>query len=224
MKKQILLLFLFLSGLTYGQTPEFTAPDYELIEKNVNTEKSPLNFDALFERYAKADTTMTLQEKRHLYYGYSFQEEYSPYSNSPAEKKLRELLQKENADKSDLEKIITYTDTILAQYPFSLRMKEYRMYSFNELGKPLELEKEKAQASIIIDAILSTGDGTTEETCFYVITTENEYEIINLLGFSFGGSQSLIGGRYDYLTVAENPYELEGFYFDITRSLHSLKF
>ncbi len=167
---------------------------------------------------------MTLEERRHLYYGYSFQKEYSPYSRADEEKKLRELLQKENADKKDLEKIIEYTDAILKLYPFSLRIKEYRIYSFRELGKNAEAEKESLQATIIIDAMLSTGNGVEKETCFYVINTLNEYEILNLLGFDFGGKQSLIDGQYDYLTLAENPYQLEGFYFDVSRCLQSLKF
>lgn len=225
MKKHITTLLLFLFCIfSYAQTQDFTPPDYTVIEKNVKNKKSALYFDTLFERYARADSTMTLEEKRHLYYGYSFQKEYAPYSRAEEESKLHELLQKENADKKDLEKIIEYTDAILKQYPFSLRMKEYRIYSFRVLEKPEEIEKETIQANIIIDAMLSTGDGTSEETCFYVINTINEYEILNLLGFDFGGSQSLVEGRYDYLTLAENPYQLEGFYFDVSRCLQSLKF
>ncbi len=225
MKKHFtLLLLLILCTCAYAQTQEFTAPDYTAIEKNVKNKKSTLYFDTLFERYTHADSTMTLEEKRHLYYGYSFQKEYAPYSRAEEQDKLRELLQKENADKKDLEKMIEYTDAILKKYPFSLRIKEYRIYSFRELGKTEEVEKENIQANIIIDAMLSSGDGTTKETCFYVINTLNEYELLNLLGFDFGGSQSLIDGGYDYLTLAENPYQLEGFYFDVSRCLESLKF
>lgn len=225
MKKHItLLLLLIFCTYAYAQTHDFIAPDYTAIEKNVKDKKSPLYFDMLFERYNRADSTMTLKEKRHLYYGYSFQDEYSPYARTEEESKLRELLQKENADKKDLEKIIEYTDAILKQYPFSLRVMEYRIYSFQELGKTEEVEKEKIKANIIIDAMLSSGDGTKKETCFYVINTLNEYELLNLLGFDFGGSQSLIDDRYDYLTLAENPYLLEGFYFDVSRCLESLKF
>ncbi|AXG75078.1 DUF4919 domain-containing protein [Flavobacterium arcticum] len=218
-----LLLFTFCTCI-YAQTQEFFPPDYSKIEKNVKDKKSTLYFDTLFNRYTQADSTMTLEEKRHLYYGYSFQDEYSPYGRAEEENKLRELLQKENADKKDLEKIIEYTDAILKQYPFSIRMKEYRIYSFRELGKIAEVEKENIQAEIIIDAILSSGDGTKKETCFYVINTSNEYELLNLLGFDFGGKQSLIDGGYDYLTLAKNSYQLEGFYFDVSRCLESLKF
>ncbi|KAF2518436.1 DUF4919 domain-containing protein [Flavobacterium salilacus subsp. salilacus] len=224
MKKYATLLTLMFCAFVYAQNHEFTAPDYAVIEKNVKDKKSAFYFDKLFERYNRADSTMTLEERRHLYYGYSFQEEYAPYGRAEEQNKLQEILQKEKAEKEDFEKIIEYTDDILKQYPFSLRIKEYRIYSFRELDKDAEAEKESVQATIIIDAILSSGDGTEKETCFYVINTLNEYEILNLLGFDFGGKQSLIDGEYDYLTLAENPYQLEGFYFNVSRCLESFKF
>ncbi|OIQ20112.1 MAG: hypothetical protein BM557_05420 [Flavobacterium sp. MedPE-SWcel] len=224
MKNATLFFLLLFITQSYSQIDDFKAPNYVLIEKNVNNKSTSLHFDNLFERYNEADSTMTIEEKRHLYYGYSFREEYSPYSRSESEKKLRKLLQKESASEKDFLKIIEYTDDILKQYPFSLRIKEYRIYSFQELGKKAEIDKENIQASIIIDAILSSGNGTEKETCFYVINTINEYELLNLLGFEFGGKQALIDNKYDYLSLAENPYQLEGFYFNISRSLQALKF
>ena len=137
--KYITLLFLsiFITQ-SYCQTDDFEAPNYTLIEKNVNNKNTPLHFDKLFERYNQADSTMTIKEKRHLYYGYSFREEYSPYGRSDSEQKLRELLQKENSTQDDLLMVIKYTDDILEQYPVSLRMKEYRIYCFQELRRTAE--------------------------------------------------------------------------------------
>jgi hypothetical protein len=217
-----LIIFAFMSS--YSQTEEFTAPDYKVIEKNVSDKNSALYFNTLFDRYTKSDSTLTLEERRHLYYGYSFQDDYSPYARSESEKKLREVLQKENGTEDDLKKIIEYTDDMLKTYPFSIRVKEYRIYSFRELGMIADAEKESIQAEIIIDAILSTGNGTDKESSFYVINTMNEYEILSILGFEFGGSQTLVDGRYDYLALADNPYQIKGFYFDVSRSLESMKF
>jgi hypothetical protein len=215
-------LLIFSTG-AFSQTEEFSKPDYTQIEKNVGDKKSPLYFDTLFERYKKADSTMTIEEKRHLYYGYSYQENYSPYSISDSQEDLNKILQKQDSDKKTFEKLIKVSAKVLEDFPFSIRIKEYRIYAYKQLGKYKEARAEEIQASIIIDAILSTGDGTSQENSFFVINTTNEYEILDIMGFRFGGEQELIEHKYDYLTLAENSYNIKGFYFDVTRLFESFK-
>lgn len=221
MKPLFSFFFLLFTAGAFCQTEEFSKPDFKLIEKNVSDKKSPLYYNTLFERYKKADSTMTIEEKRHLYYGYSFQKDYSPYSISDSQEDLNRVLQKQEADKKTFEKLIKVSDKVLKDFPFSIRIKEYRIYAFKQLGKYKEARAEETQASIIIDAILSTGDGITQENSFYVINTTNEYEILDILGFRFGGEQQLIEHKYDYLTLAENSYQYKGFYFDVTRLFES---
>lgn len=217
------LLFLLVTTVSFSQTEEFSKPDYKQIEKNTGDKKSPLYFDTLFERYKKADSTMTIEEKRHLYYGYSFQKNYSPYGISESQEDLNALLQTQATDKKTFEKLIKVSDKVLKDFPFSIRIKEFRIYAFKQLGKYKESRAEEMQASIIIDAILSTGDGSTQENSFFVINTTNEYEILDILGFRFGGEQELIEHKYDYLTLAENSYDIKGFYFDVSRLFESFK-
>lgn len=223
MKKHLLLFSLLFCAVAFSQTEEFSKPDYSQIEKNVGDKKSPLYFDTLMQRYQKADSTMTIEEKRHLYYGYSFQEAYSPYSISDSQEDLNKILEKRETDKKAFEKLIKVSGKVLEDFPFSIRIKEFRMYAFKQLGKYKEAKAEEVQASIIIDAILSTGDGATQENSFFVINTSNEYEILDILGFRFGGEQQLIEHKYDYLTLAENSYNIKGFYFDVTRLFESFK-
>lgn len=226
MKTKLFILIVFITISGYAQTENYTPPDYKLIEKNSKDKNSQLNFELLFERYKNADSTMTIEDKRHLYYGYSFTDDYSPYGTAATEARqnLNILLQKKEADKSDLRKIIEYTDELLNDFPFSIKLKDIRIYCFRELGMAEEAEKEDFQTNVIIDAILSTGNGVEKETCMYVINVTNEYELISIFGFSYGGEQSLIEGRYDYLAIEENPYEIKGLYFDVSRSLNALKF
>lgn len=221
MKKNFIILLLISVCIASAQSEEVTAPDYSSIEKKVSNNKSSLYFKTLFERYNNADTTMTIIEKRHLYYGYSFQEDYAPYSSTKDEKMLFEILKQDNLDNASLDSVIMYTGAMLKKYPFSLRTKQYRVFAFSELNDNKQVKKEMQQAKIIIDAILSTGDGS-EQLPFYVIKPSDEYDIIRLLGFEFGGEQLLTDESLDYLTLKENPYQLEGFYFEISRSLESI--
>lgn len=226
MKNIYFIFTLLFTVIGYAQTENYTPPNYELIKKNSTDKNSKLNFEVLYERYTNADSTMTIEDKRYLYYGYSFTDYYSPYGTGSTEvrQKLNELLQKKEGDKNDLKKVIEYTDELLSDFPFSIRLKNIRIYCFRELDMIEEAKKEEFQANAIIDALLSTGNGVDKETCIYVINVTNEYDLIGVFGFSYGGEQSLIDGRYDYLTIDENPYEIEGLYFDVSRSLNGLKF
>lgn len=216
------MLLLMATMGSMAQTPETTKPDYSSIEKKIKDKDSPFFFKKLFDRYNAADSTLTLEERRHLYYGYSFTDKYNPYAESDSRKELNALLQKDNLTNAEMQKVISLAGKALEVYPFHIRMLEYRQYFFNKLGNDADAIKESTHIEMILDAILSTGDGATPEKAFYVINVGNEYELLGILGFEFGGEQSLVEGRYDYLKLAKNSYNLKGFYFDVSRSLDLL--
>ena len=68
MKKLILVFFFFLTSLSYSQDWNFEKPNYNKIEKNIKIKNSNLFYESLLDRFQNADSTMTLEEKRHLYY------------------------------------------------------------------------------------------------------------------------------------------------------------
>lgn len=221
MKKIILITFILIGHLTYSQDWDFEKPDYKKIEKNIQMEKSNLFYKTLMNRFQQADSTMTLEEKRHLYYGYIFDENYSPYSRSSYRDSLRVVVQKEEIDSLDLKKIIDFTNEMLLKNPFDLNAINYQLYSLEQLGNNESFEKRMIQLRIIVDALMSSGNGKSKKEAFYVIYTSHEYDLLNILGFQFGGSQSLIE-HYDYLTITENEAKLEGLYFDVSPCLNSM--
>ena len=172
-------------------------------------------------RYINADTSMSLEEKRHLYYGFTFEENYSPYGNSVYNDSLRPLLQIETHNYEELEKIKELTDLIIDENPFDLRALNYQLYACDKLADSESFNKRIIQVNILVDVMLSSGDGISKKTAFYVINTSHEYDLISILGFSFGGSQSLIE-HYDYLSIAENEAGIEGLYFDVSPCLNHL--
>lgn len=224
MKKIYYLLALFTVFTAGAQSPDTTAPDYASIEQNINNSNSPYFYPKLFEKYAKADPEMTLEEKRHLYYGYALTADYAPFSRPQEEKDLYELLMQNNPGKKEYEKVLEYTAVLLENYPYSLRIKDYRIFCLKELGRFKEAENEMAQKEIIIDAVLSSGDGTTMQTSLHVINPVNEYEFIDLIGYEYAGQEQLIGNQYDFLVVNENSYNLKGMYFDVTPCIKALEF
>ena len=221
MKPILIISFLLFSVSSFSQDWKFESPSYDQIEKNIKTKKSNLFYDTLMNRFQRVDSTMTLDEKRHLYYGYSFNEKYSPYSRSDFNDSLKIILQKESHDKIDLDRIIKFGDSILVSNPFDLSTINYQLYALEQNENKEGFGNKFIQLTIIIDAIISSGNGKNKKDAFYVIYTSNEYNLISILGFEFGGTQSLIE-HYDYLTIAENDAGIEGLYFDVSPCLNSM--
>lgn len=224
MKKIYYILALFLVVKAGAQSSDTTAPDYVSIENNITNEKSPFHYPKLLERYNRADASMTTEEKRHLYYGYALTDNYAPFSRTKEEKELYELLVQKNPGKAEYEKVLEYTAVIQKNYPFSLRIKDYRIYCLKELGRSQEAANEMEQREIIIDAVLSSGDGKTKDSSLHIINPVNEYEFIELMGFEYAGKEFLIENKYDYLALNENSYDLGGMFFDVTPCLQALDF
>ena len=74
----------------------------------------------------------------------------------------------------------------------------------------------------LIAAIMETGDGLTVETAIHVNKVPDEYFILNIIGFEYGGEQTLVY-PCDYLSVEKNEYEVEGLYFNVQQHFKSLE-
>lgn len=221
-KIYFLLLLLLFSGISFSQEATFEKPNYTLIKKNISDKKSEFYYPKLLARYELSDTTMTLQQKRHLYYGYTFQPKYNPYGRSESTEKLLEIINKEVLSENDYVEIIRLSNQSLKDNPLDIRSLNYKLYSLEQQKKIDDLKKNLVKLEILVDALVSAGDGVSKETAFYVIETSHEYDLLGMFGFKFGGSQSLVE-HYDYLTVAKNEQNIKGLYFDITPCLDFLK-
>lgn len=227
MKKIALLIisvFYLLNSFSQEQEAKLEAPNYKEISKQIKNKKSKFYYPNLMNRYLNGDTHFDLDEKRHLYYGYSFQDSYSPYGSSDYSDSLKIVFNKDTLVETDYNDIIRFSSMILDENPFhliALRNLSFSYYKLNTNPKLKELYSYKSE--LIYDAIFSSGDGISEKTAFYVINISDEYRILNILDFEFGGQQQLLKSRYDYLKVQENEAGIDGLYFEISRSLSHMK-
>ena len=67
-------------------------PDNDQILKDVLNGMSPYYYPVLFMRYMEGDTTLTLEDYRHLYYGYAWQPEYEPFDKPQVKEDLLRLV------------------------------------------------------------------------------------------------------------------------------------
>lgn len=217
------LIVLFSCSHLFGQNLKLEKPNYSKIEKAIKKDQSELYYPKLMQRFLDSDTNMSLEEKRHLYYGFSFQPGYAPYGHSDYEDSLNSFLQKGSPNEQEYEKMIRFADSALLYNPFNNRVINAQLVAYEKLGNSDSFDKKLNQMRIIFDALFSSGDGRSKKTAFYVIYTSHEYDLLNVLDFEFGGEQGLIE-HYDYLKVAPNSYGIEGLYFDVSPCLNSLKF
>lgn len=222
MKSYLIIILLVISQVVFSQENSTEKPNYKKIGKAVSSKSSKLSYPSLMKRYLNSDSTLSLDQKRHLYYGYTFQPSYDPYGFSAFNDSIRSILNKEVMDTADYHLVNIYADSLLAHNPFDVKALNNKLLVYDFLKDENGFMKIIIKMNIIFDAILSSGDGMEPETSIYVIETHHEYEVLNLLGFKFGGQQSLIG-TCDYLTVRQNQYRIEGFYFDVSPCLEHLR-
>ena len=217
MKKSIFLFALALfAATTFAQEQEdFTAPNYKAIEKEVSNSASNYYYPHLFERYKMGDSTLTLDEKRHLYYGYVFQPEYAATEISTSNQIISELLTKQVFTNDDYNSILQHADTLLTEDPFNLRAINAKLFVHAQLNNVEAYKKNAFKRRVIQDAIISSGDGMSTKTPFYVIKVAHEYDILSFLGYRFGGTHKIVK-KCNYLTVDQNRYGVEKVYFEIS--------
>lgn len=199
----------------------FMVPDYTLIKQNIENEQSDFHYTKLWDKYERGDTLMTLDEKHHLYYGYVFNESYSPYAMSPFSEEIKMLLNKEAPTTEEWERLVSLLQSSLIQQPFNCRHLYYQAVAFDALSKPHESEASIGKIRCILDALTSSGDGLLKETAIHVIDVSNEYDYLFMNKFLMR-SQSLVGGGFDVLTLEPNMVGIEELWFNVNQSLNFL--
>jgi len=218
-----LFLFAFLALGANANAENFKKPDYKKIKKEIQNPKSEYYYPVLYDRYVKSDTTLTILDYRALYYGFIFDAKYSPYGRSDYADSLNLIYDKDSLTIMDYQEIVRFENKVLEDYPFNLRDVYGLANAYYQLGDTAAMELAGFRLNMLAETILSTGNGKTEKTAWHVIAVGHEYDILSYYGFLFGGQQSLTTGGCDYLELAPNEYEIEGFYFDVNVLLNKQK-
>ena len=199
----------------------FAKPDYEQIKLNIENNQSGFYYSKLWDRFQQGDSTMTLEEKRHLYYGYVFHKNYSPYISVYDAKQINGILDKETPTEKEWETLVSLLNISLSVEPFNCRYLYYQSIAFDALNKSVDADKNITKIRSIADALTSTGDGLYRETAIHVITIPNEYDYLFLNNLSMK-SQALVDGGYDVLYLRPNEDGIEEMWFDVNQSLNYL--
>lgn len=117
--------------------------------------------------------------------------------------------------------IASKAELALADNPFDLESMYMLFRLYEDMEKNMSAKIWRYRFENIIGAILSTGDGKTPETAWFVISPEHEYVVLQLSEYEALEADFVEPG-YDYLKVRDNNQirarrgkSPEGFYFDV---------
>ena len=90
---------------------------------------------------------------------------------------------------------------------------------YGRLGNQTERAREHAIAAGLIRSIMGSGDGKTQQTAFVVISVDEEYSLLRLLGLK-PGRQSLVEGdghKFDQLDTTKPDGKTQSVFFNVDR-------
>ena len=221
--KYILTLFLFVN-LGFSQVNSFDVPNYKKIKRTINKSKTSLYYNHLLKKFNNINNkSMTLKEKRHLYYGYIFQKNYKPFGFNKYRDSLN-LYSRKSLTKINLKKALMFSEYILSENPFDLKTLAYKVYLHKKNKDKIGLSITKNQIKIINDAILSSGNGRTKETAYYIIYRDHKEAFLKYRKLKPSGFYKTIDKyRIEYLNVAKNDQGVRDMFFNVSAFKINLK-
>lgn len=219
LRRITLLTLLLIAGVCSSKAQDkFLKPDFTSIENTIKDRNSAFYYPNLFKRYMNDDTTLSDKEYWMLYYGYFFHEDASPLGDLGANNdSIKAIRMKATLNDNDWNRLIFFAKKSLKTAPFDLERLNMIYVAYKKLGNAQMVNVYLHKLGGIVRAIVSSGDGRTDKSGYFVLQVSDEYAIISILGYEFGGSQSLTASHCDYLTLAPNKEDLKGLYFDVTQ-------
>lgn len=186
------------------------------IEAQVLTPNSKYFYPKLYERYEKNDTTLNLEDYRHLYYGYMFQAEYTPHTESVYVDSLSMLLNRDGGvfKLESVSNAVKYMEKILDDRPFSLKFLNMMSYVYDsKLNSPELSMRYSYKFNMLLSAIFSSGTGTVKELPWQVLYRSDAQSILLFLGVDVT-RRVYITTTCEYYHIREKQGDAKGYYFD----------
>jgi len=174
-KTLVSFVFILLISEVYCQKQSFLKPDYDLIKLEIQDSVSIFYYPQLMGRMVSFDTTLNVEDYKYLYYGYLFQKDFEPFMTTFNEDKLLELRQREVLDTI---KIFDLANHLIADFPFDLNSLRILRIYYRIKGDSVMSRNLKNRYFGILEAIYSSGDGSSKETAIHVISVNHELEIL----------------------------------------------
>ncbi len=221
MKRLPLILLCCLALLLAVAEP--VKPDLQQIKAEVTNPQSKYYYPKLLAEYQRNETIQTLEDYRHLYLGYLFEEDFDPYRRPEYSELVQGLYFKSKHQRSEADSIIKYAEQALADNPFDLEQIDYLIYALRVKGKTNLANIWQFRLRHILEAIVSTGTGLDPENAWYVVNPHDEYFLLNRIGRVASDYEFLPEG-IDHITLApKGPKDSLNYYFNVLPMLQEYR-
>jgi len=217
---KIIFIFLFTSYSTFGQ--KILSVDFDAIKIEIQNSNSTNYYPLLVERFSNFDSTLTFNEYKLLYYGSTFQDNYSPYGTNSKETDFYKEYNNKN-----FKAAIPIGEEILKENPINIKLIFKLMVSYHQLDEEIKSKNYARNYYRLLDVIYNSGDGKSIKTAYVVIVISDEYQILSDLRL-FNTSQALFGVT-DILTIDTKNQKIEKgkkkikeLYFNVSKPLSNL--
>lgn len=189
--------------------------NYDSIAQAVGNPASPYYYPTLFERYKSGDTTLSVEDFRHLYYGYPTQEGYKPLINSLYSDSLYfSFGRRTNPTPDEFRRMARYANGILYQEPFSMRDLNVLAFIYQKLGEDSLATQQMFRIEGIMSAIRSSGTGFTQRAALYIIYMRDAEDFLTLIGAQ-ANKAVVVNRKIEYYPVSNLPDRgMKGLFFN----------
>jgi hypothetical protein len=214
-----LLAALTALGAAQQPPPAATQPKPVASPEVAKKEASPkVAYEDLLARVRKSDPLVDFKQLR---LAYTETKSYSPYGGNIEARKAMFSAHKAR----QFEKALEQADKILADNFVEINAHYVAHISHRELGHTDKATFHKYVFDGLIKSITGSGDGLSTETAFVVISTDEEYVLLNFLGLR-PSKQALVnkeGHAFDAMTAVDpKTNQSVTYYFNIDKPFFSL--
>lgn len=216
-------IFIFSINIAFcavEEEPFFKIPNYDSLNVNIHSKSSPNYYPTIFERYMQGDTTLTLDNYHHLYYGYTFNVNYNPLIVNPLEDSLMMVMARNRDSKyispeifKDMERVALKS---LYYNPFDINVLNILTFINQMSGNEQEAIKYGDKVRKIKEVILSSGNGTSKNSPFHVISRREEESMLGSLGVE-SVKRSYVTIDIEYFLLKNRFNGSKGLFFNIGR-------
>lgn len=192
-------------------------PDKDAIFKAIYSADSPYRYNLLTDRYFSGDSTLTVEDYRHLYYGYVWQEGYQPFASEPAKDLLVMMFEKKDHTGEDYREIVNLASEVLSYDPFSPSNINFLIYAYGNLGDTVNERINYDRLRGIKGAILSSGTGLKESSPWHIIRREHAIDLMGSMGAMYR-EPMIVSSKVEYIPLlAKGSGGEKGYYFNFER-------